>query len=286
MSQNGEILESSVVVPNKFVRRTCDRMYGPQLLEKTILENIFYCSDDLRVNGYVARPSEPGIYPVLIWNRGGWGERGSLDDLTALLILASTAEWGYVVLGTNYRGNKGGEGQEDWGGEDVNDAYNLLEVARHYPEADLSRIAVEGASRGGITTYQLLQRDTRWRCAIVHAGISDVFALRDAKEEFAKFTRKLFGHLLSEQQEIEMRNRSGAYNVEKFPRTCPILLMHGTYDHTVPIDQSERMAAALGRAAIPYRYVPLKDATHVALKDGSYRRIDEIRRDWLETHLR
>ena len=69
-----------------------------------------------------ARPKKDGRYPVLIWNRGGSRDRGALDDLRAYLILASTAVWGYVVLATQYRGNMGGEGEEDWGGKDLDDS--------------------------------------------------------------------------------------------------------------------------------------------------------------------
>jgi dipeptidyl aminopeptidase/acylaminoacyl peptidase len=80
---------------------------------------------------------------VLIWNRGGADDKGALTDLTAYLIIASTAQWGYIVLASHYRGNVGSEGVDEWGGEDVRDAYNLIAAARLLPGSDPSRMAIE-----------------------------------------------------------------------------------------------------------------------------------------------
>ena len=36
------------------------------------------------------------------------------------------SSWDYVVVGSHYRGNKGSEGKEEFGGSDVNDVINLI----------------------------------------------------------------------------------------------------------------------------------------------------------------
>ena len=127
---NGTIVTSAPVELKRAEANAVARMYNPQVLDDVTVERITYMSDGLKINGYLARPNAPGHYPVLIWNRGGTDDRGALNDLTAYLILASTAQWGYIVLASHYRGNLGSEGVDEWGGNDVNDAASLIATAK------------------------------------------------------------------------------------------------------------------------------------------------------------
>ena len=52
--------------------------------------------------------------------------------------------------------------------------------------------------------------------------------------------------------------------------TVPVMLIHGRQDTTVPIEQSEEMAAALRAAGKPFEYVVLENETHY-LESGSLR---------------
>jgi len=286
MPTNGTIVDRLTVELNTAERKAVARLYSNEIIDDTIVEQITYYSDNLKIKGHIARPREDGQYPVLIWNRGGTGDRGAITDLTAHLILASTAQWGYVVLGTQYRGNMGSEGADEWGGRDIRDAHHLLDVAERMPQCDMSRIAVEGASRGGITTYRLLAMDDRFRCAIVHAGVVDLFDLCDKKGRFALFCDNLLSGMTLDEQREETRKRSAAYFVQELPKSTPILLLHGDSDTVISISQSEAMAAALRQQGIPHQLEIIPGGTHVALKDGSYRVIDEFRKDWLEKHLK
>ena len=289
ISQNPLILEQRTVTLPKAMQKVVEKMYGRGPLDEVSLEEITYLSDSLKVKGYMATPTEPPPpegYPVLIWNRGGFGERGSLDDLRATLILSSTAAWGYLVLATQYRGNRGGEGKEDWGDKDVNDALNLIEVAAQTKVANPDRIGIEGASRGGLTTYRALVRDDRFRCAVVHAGLSDLFALEEAKPQFAEWLESLFGHLTPDEKQVELTKRSAVYFADRLPRHCPMLLMHGDADAVVPPAQTEALVAELQKSGRPYEYHIIKGGGHVALKDDSYIEIDRLRRPFLEKYLK
>jgi dipeptidyl aminopeptidase/acylaminoacyl peptidase len=279
------LVESHTVTLRPAAAGIVEKLYDRSVLTDTVVERITYLSDGLQVKGYIARPKAEGRYPVIIWNRGGYGLRGSLEDLTAYLILASTAVWGYVLLATQYRGNHGGEGVEDWGGEDVRDAYNLIGLAETLPYCDTNRIAVEGASRGGMTTYRLLTMYDRFKCAIVHAGLADVDKLREEREDFCKLTDKLFGDLPVAERFEEVRRRSATQIAEQFSKSTPILLLHGTADTKVPISQSIALDKVLTKLGHPHELVTIKDGGHVSLKDGSYREIDGYRKKWLERYL-
>ena len=184
VNTDGEIVERLVVTLPEHQKRVVCKMYSEEVIQESIVEGICYWSDGLKIKGYLARPRQSGKYPVLIWNRGGSGNRGALDDLLAFLILASTAVWGYVVLATQYRGNMGSEGEPDWGGGDLNDSLNLLQTASYIEAADTTRVAIEGASRGGMTTYRALKSGPHFKCAIVHAGLTDLVAIQEQNKDF------------------------------------------------------------------------------------------------------
>lgn len=279
------LLESERVSLSRPYRNTVARLYSPKLLDRISVEKITYLSDGLRVKGYLARPLNPGRYPVLIWNRGGFGDDGAITELTAHLILGSTADWGYVVLGTQYRGNMDSEGEEDWAGEDVRDAQKLIEVAEEIPQADTERIAVEGASRGGMTTYRMLRDDHRFRCGIVHAGLADIPQLCEERPRFRNFMSERLRQLSEEERRERLRQVSAVHFADRFSPDIPLLVMHGDKDHTVPIDQSESLVEKLREYNLPHSFRVISGGGHVALKDGSYREIDQLRRDWLATYL-
>lgn len=283
---NSLIIDRKIVTANNFQKQMINKMFSSEVYENTIVENITYNSGGLKVKGYIAAPKEPGSYPVLLWNRGGYKERGALEDLTAFLILASTAVWGYVVVATQYRGNMGSEGSEDWAGKDLDDALNMLKVAEELPQADMTRVAIEGASRGGMTTYRILARDHRFKCGIVHAGLADLFAMEEYDQHFAKLVEKITSDCTPDGKRQKLSEISGVYLTDKFPNSCPILLLHGDADTKVPISQTESLVNELKKSEIPHEFVVIKGGTHVSLKDGSYREIDIHRKKWLEKHLK
>lgn len=279
------IIDRAQVELNKHQHRVVAQMYSEAVIENTMVENITYNSDGLKVKGYIATPKAEGSYPVILWNRGGYKDQGALDDLTAYLILASTAVWGYVMIATQYRGNRGSEGKEHWGGHDLDDALNLLKAIDELPNADPKRVAIEGASRGGMTTYRALAVEHRFKCAIVHAGLADLFEMESWREDFGQLVEKISRDMTVEEKQQCLAGVSGVYLAEKFPKNCPILLMHGDNDLRVPISQSEAMARELKRLGIPYSFEVIKGGGHVALKDGSYKQVDILRKAWLEKYL-
>jgi len=111
-----------------------------------------YLSDGLRVVGLIVKPKKEGKYPVVIYNRGGHMEGGKID-VKELLGLSMFARQEYVVIASQYRGNDGGEGKEEYGGADINDVLNLIPLAKSLPFTDGDRIVMYGASWGGLMTY-------------------------------------------------------------------------------------------------------------------------------------
>ena len=125
--------------------------WGPEAVENSVVEKITYNSDGLKVKGYIAYPSDNSRkYPCVIWCRGGIGNAGVIDLFNARGIFGQLAGWGYTVLASQYRGNDGGEGKDEFGGDDLNDVLNLINAAEELPSADTGTWGIEGWSRGGI----------------------------------------------------------------------------------------------------------------------------------------
>ena len=51
------------------------------------------------------------------------------------------------------------------------------------------------------------------------------------------------------------------------PQTRPLLLLHSDDDGSVPVAQANRMAAALGEAGAPHRYLHFTDRGHIPMTD-------------------
>lgn len=63
----------------------------------------------------MAKPKKEGKYPCIIYNRGGNRDFGSLKVATGATLMGMLAAQGYVVIASQYRGNAGGEGAEEFG---------------------------------------------------------------------------------------------------------------------------------------------------------------------------
>ncbi len=104
--------------------------------------SITYLSDGLKVKGLMVKPRAQGEHPCIIFNRGGNRDFGALKVGHAATLLGMIASHGYIVIASNYRGNGGGEGLEEFGGSDVNDVLQWSATGcflRYYEEARYSR---------------------------------------------------------------------------------------------------------------------------------------------------
>ena len=111
---------------------------------------ITYLSDGLKVVGFLWKPQDTAgkQFPLIIFNRGGNREFGKLTPWFHLGFYAYVSH-GFVVLASQYRGNDGGEGREEYGGADVRDVLNLLPLARSLGYVDMHNVFMLGWSRGG-----------------------------------------------------------------------------------------------------------------------------------------
>lgn len=223
--------------------------------------HITYMSDGLKVKGYLAQPKAFGIYPAIIYNRGGNLEFGKLSSST-LTVFASN---GFVAIGSQYRGNDGGEGREEFGGEDINDVLSLIPLLKSLTNVDASKIGMVGYSRGGMMTYLALKEQTLRgtddiKAACTVGGLADLFM---NAEERADMVTSVFIPLIGgapDQRPQEYEARSATYWADKID--TPLLIQHGEADWRVSVEEARALVRELEKYGKEYELVTYPGDDH------------------------
>jgi dipeptidyl aminopeptidase/acylaminoacyl peptidase len=130
---------------------------------------------------------------------------------------------------------------------------------------DPKRVAIYGASYGGYAALVGATIDPAgtYRCAVDVAGVSDLRAFintldTDTSGRYQSIIvtdeKRSMGDPQHYDEVSPARQAAKAY--------CPILIIHGTDDTVVPIDQSQRMERALKDAGKDVQFITYKGQTH------------------------
>jgi len=245
---------------------------------------ITYLSDGLKVKGYLIKPKKEGKYPCIIYNRGGNRNFGSLKIAHGIFTLGRLANEGYVIIASQYRGNAGGEGKEEFGGKDVNDIINLVDVIKNIPEVDTTKIGMYGWSRGGMMTYLALTKTNKIKAAVVGGALSNAFEnIKDRPDMETKVYSELIPNYW-ENRDVELKKRSAIYFADKFPKNVPILILHGNSDWRVKPEQSLTLALELEKHRIPYRLIMFEGGDHGISEHRVA--VDKQVFDWFDKYLK
>lgn len=220
-----------------------------EYLENVQMNRLNYKSDGLNISGYVIQPKEAGNYPCVIFNRGGNRDYGQLLVAHAVGLLAEIANEGYVVLASNYRGVD--EGADEFGGADVNDVTNLIKQIASIENADTSKVALLGVSRGGMMNYLTLRRNiSSIKASIQIGGITDLDTTIKYHPQIGKVCEELIPNY-EERQRHQIKKRSAIHWVADLPK-IPQLIIHGTADQSVSYHQIPPFLDSLAAYHIPY----------------------------------
>jgi dipeptidyl aminopeptidase/acylaminoacyl peptidase len=250
--------------------------------QRTECSRIEYRSGGLRVVGYLVRPRDLASrrFPVIIFNRGGFLDRGKIESFN-LVDLTRLSEEGFVVLASQYRGNDGGEGREELGGTDLDDVSNLLATARSLPYTDTTNIFMYGVSRGGMMTFLEMKRNLPIRAAAVVGAVYDLAAfgarapgvLAEAAKLIPDYSQKGTAAL----QERSVMNWPDAVN-------APLLILHGANDEEVPAAEALAFATKFSTLKKPYELVVYAGDVHEVA--GHRRERDARIVAWFKHYLR
>ena len=216
MTINGEILEKRAYPsPNPTIRLT----------------EITYCSQGLRVKGLLAEPKAEGTYDGFLYLRGGMQTIGMVRPAR----IAQFAAQGFIVFAPYYRGNRGGEGRDEFAGDDRFDAIHGVEVLKQFCN---DRIHVFGFSRGGIMALwtAILRNDIT--SIVTWAGVSDATATYWDRMDMRRMMKRVIGGTPNRVPEA-YDARTPLFKVEQL--TAPVLIIHGLRDENVDIEHARQL---------------------------------------------
>jgi dipeptidyl aminopeptidase/acylaminoacyl peptidase len=295
LAQNGKILEHKEVnlwankkLQNKIIEKQSASLRFKEkyaYLNNVTIEEITYESDGNKVKGYLAYPKKKGKYPGIIYNRGGNLDFGSLNIYKATFILAKVASWGYVVVGSQYRGNMGGiGGRDEFGGAEVNDVLNLVPLLENMNQVDTAKLGLYGWSRGGMMTYLTLKKSKRFKAAVVGGGLSD---LRMTMATRTDTFETVYDDLIPDyrkHKEKSLDERSAIIFVDEICKTTPILMLHGTADWRVVPQMALDLSAAFIKTRVPHRLVLFEGGDHGLNEFND--EVDEMTKQWFDKYLK
>lgn len=212
-----------------------DRIPSPHPRIKLYL--VTYSSDGLSVKGYLAEPDTVEKLPGFLYLRGGIKNVG-MPRIARIIQFSSE---GFVVFAPFYRGNKGGEGQEDFAGNDRNDAIHACLLLHRLPSVQKDNIHLFGFSRGGAMALFTASTLNFIRSLVCWNGVSDMRLTYEERTDLRRMMKRVIGTPTKFPERYDWRT---PLNVsEKI--TCPTLLIHGQQDEHVSIEHSYRLEANL-----------------------------------------
>ncbi|KIG16730.1 prolyl oligopeptidase family protein [Enhygromyxa salina] len=242
------------------------------------------------VYGWLVRPVnfDPSTtYPLAFLIHGG--PQGSFGDKFHFRWNAQTyAGAGYATVMIDFHGSTG-YGQAftdsisgDWGGKPLEDLkLGLAHVLKANPWIDGDRACALGASYGGFMVNWIAGNwPDRFRCLVNHDGIFDQRMMYYATEELW-FPEWEHGGPEYEQPAAYARFNP-ANHVSSWQ--TPMLVVHGSLDYRVPLEQGLATFTALQRRGIESRFLHFPDENHWVLSPAnSLQWHDEVLR-WLDAH--
>lgn len=244
-------------------------------------ERISYASDGLKVTGYIWRPAnvEGKRLPLIIFNRGGgqeisklapWDRDGFFDFVDS----------GFVVIGSQYRGNDGGEGHDEEGGAEVRDILNLIPLARELGYLDMDNVFMMGDSRGAMMTFLAMQKGMKLKAAAVVGSETDLSSNLKRRPELREGYAKNIPGFSAEPEEI-LHRRSAINWPEAI--SAPLLMMHGAQDWRVPPSQDLAFGQKLEQLKKPYELLLIDQDVH--LLTLNWRERDRRTIGWFKKHM-
>lgn len=232
----------------------------------------FKTRDGLTIYAYLTLPNTTltgAKVPLIVNPHGGpYGPRDSWGFNPESQLFASR---GYATLQINYRGS-GGYGKEFYlagnkqiGRKMLNDLEDGVAYVKTLGLIDDSKIAIYGASYGGLATLgSLVKTPDLYTCGVDYVGVSNLFTFF---KSFPPYWKPYLGQVYeqwydenSKEDQGIMKKVSPALNVDKMKK--PLFVIQGANDPRVNIDESDQVVLNLRKRGFDVPYMVKYDEGH------------------------
>jgi dipeptidyl aminopeptidase/acylaminoacyl peptidase len=217
------------------------------------LKLVTYFSDGLKVKGLLAEPKFGGTFDGFLYLRGGIKNVGMVRPAR----IAQFAQEGFIVFAPYYRGNQGGEGNEDFAGDDREDAFAAFRLLQSFPS--VNRVHVFGFSRGGVMALLTGIEFPEAASVVTWGGVSDMSLTYYEREDLRKMMKRVIGGTPDKYPD-RFQWRTPLYELERM--MAPVLIIHGVNDHNVTVEHSYRLERRLKALEKPVECWYFHEFTH------------------------
>ncbi|MBM4762646.1 prolyl oligopeptidase family serine peptidase [Bacillus sp. B15-48] len=203
---------------------------------KVKLAIVTYYSGQLKVKGLLAQPCEEGQYDGFLYLRGGIKNVGQVRPAR----IAQFAAEGFIVFAPFYRGNQGGEGNEDFGGEDRQDGFAAYELLKSFPY--VRDVHIFGFSRGGVMALFTAIEYPDAASVVTWAGVSDMELTYSERTDLRRMMKRVIGGSPKKVPD-RYRERTPLYELELIQ--SPVLIIHGEKDNNVSVEHAYKLEKRL-----------------------------------------
>ncbi|MGE0463191.1 MAG: prolyl oligopeptidase family serine peptidase [Vicinamibacterales bacterium] len=209
-------------------------------------------TDGVEVEGVLLKPVGYEVgkrYPTLVVAHGG--PSGAYVNNNRLGGLEGGQVWagkGWAVFYPNPRGSTNyGEkflraNINDWGGGDYHDIMSGVDALVARGIADPEKLAHIGWSYGGYMTAWVITQTTRFKAAMVGAGLTNMWSMYGTNDIPSALIAYFSGFPNEKTLPLYLA-KSAMSHVDKV--TTPTLILHGGNDERVPVGQAQELYRAL-----------------------------------------
>lgn len=199
---------------------------------------VTYLSAGLKVKGLLAEPNDGKVYDGFLYLRGGIKNVGKVRPSRIIQFAAE----GFIVFAPYYRGNQGGEGDEDFGGHDRNDAIAGFKLLENHQRVKANSIHIFGFSRGGIMAIWTAIECPKAASLVTWGGVSDMVLTYEERVDLRRMMKRVIGGTPAKIPE-QYAWRTPLLAIGELQ--LPVLIIHGVKDENVSVEHAYRLEKEL-----------------------------------------
>lgn len=240
-----------------------------------------YPSDNLNLKALISYVPKASKQKTLIILRGGSKSFGIPNPASNILMAEN-----YNVLLALYRGGING-GTDEFGGADVNDVKNLIDYIPQLSE--LLDIPIQnegmymiGSSRGGMQMFLTLARfpdlQYKFRKIVSLSGLLDLHHTIASRADMREMFIHEFGLVGGVNDHVWVNSRNPMHVANALRKDLPVLILQGTEDLHIDLDQGYNMVKRLRSMGNDVTYIEIEGGDHCLTNQDNR---TQIITDWL-----